>query len=154
MYEGRILADVPGERGDRAIARPADGRPALRRRRRERQFGVSSGGSGARRWPHALTELAARSSPRSSSRIVIGGILVFVSGANPSTAYFQILVGALAAENLPNTLNWAVPLVGMTLVAAIPLRGGMINLGGDGQMVIGGLVAALVPLYCRRPGRC
>ena len=40
----------------------------------------------------------------------------------------------------------------MTLVAAIPLRGGMINLGGDGQMVIGGLVAALVPLYLPAPG--
>jgi simple sugar transport system permease protein len=84
--------------------------------------------------------------------IVIGGVLVFVSGANPATAYFQILVGALAPDNLPNTLNWAVPLVGMTLVAAIPLRGGMINLGGDGQMVIGGLIAALVPLYISAPG--
>jgi simple sugar transport system permease protein len=84
--------------------------------------------------------------------VVIGGILVFVSGANPAEAYWQILIGALAWENLPNTLNWAVPLVGMTLVAALPLRGGMINLGGDGQMVIGGLVAALIPLYLPAPG--
>ncbi|MEO8667782.1 MAG: ABC transporter permease [Bauldia sp.] len=84
--------------------------------------------------------------------IVIGGILVFVSGANPATAYYEILVGSLSPDSLPNTLNWAVPLVGMTLVAAIPLRGGMINLGGDGQMVIGGLVAALVPLYLPAPG--
>jgi simple sugar transport system permease protein len=84
--------------------------------------------------------------------VVIGGILVFVSGANPAEAYLQILIGALAPDNLPNTLNWAVPLVGMTLVAAIPLRGGMINLGGDGQMVIGGLVAALIPLYVPAPG--
>ena len=61
--------------------------------------------------------------------IIVGGILVLVSGANPAEAYFQILAGALAPDNLPNTLNWAVPLVGMTLVAAIPLRGGMINLG-------------------------
>jgi len=34
----------------------------------------------------------------------------------------------------------------MTLVAAIPRRGGMVNLGGDGQLVIGGLIAALLPL--------
>ena len=40
----------------------------------------------------------------------------------------------------------------MTLVAALPLRGGMVNLGGDGQLVIGGLVAALVPLYLPAPG--
>jgi simple sugar transport system permease protein len=84
--------------------------------------------------------------------VIIGGLLVFVSGADPLTAYLQILVGALAPENLPNTLNWAVPLCGMTLVAALPLRGGVINLGGDGQMVIGGLVAALVPLYLPGPG--
>lgn len=84
--------------------------------------------------------------------VIIGGLLVLVSGADPLTAYLQILVGALAPENLPNTLNWAVPLCGMTLVAALPLRGGVINLGGDGQMVIGGLVAVLVPLYLPAPG--
>jgi simple sugar transport system permease protein len=105
--------------------------------------------SAERRWswakpPAALTAIV--------FAIIIGGILVFVSGANPFEAYFQILVGALAPANLPNTLNWAVPLVGMTLVAAVPLRGGMINLGGDGQMVIGGLVAALIPLYLPAPG--
>jgi simple sugar transport system permease protein len=84
--------------------------------------------------------------------VVVGGILVFVSGANPAEAYFEILFGALAFDNLPDTLNWAVPLVGMTLVAAIPLRGGLINLGGDGQMVLGGLAAAVIPLYVPAPG--
>jgi simple sugar transport system permease protein len=83
---------------------------------------------------------------------IIGGALVFVSGANPANAYAQILIGALAWDNLPDTLNWATPLVGMTLVAAIPLRGGMINLGGDGQMVIGGLVAAIIAVYLPGPG--
>jgi simple sugar transport system permease protein len=81
--------------------------------------------------------------------VLAGGLLVLVSGANPVTAYGQILRGAL---DLRDTLNWAVPLCGMTLCAAIPLRGGMINLGGDGQTVIGGLVAALIPLYLPLPG--
>jgi simple sugar transport system permease protein len=84
--------------------------------------------------------------------VLIGGLLVLVSGANPLIAYYEIIAGALAGENLANTLNWAVPLCGMTLVAALPLRGGIVNLGGDGQMVIGGLVAALVPLYLPAPG--
>lgn len=75
-----------------------------------------------------------------------GGALVLISGHNPLRAYAQIAVGSLALQNLPDTLNWATPLVGMTLVAAIPLRGGMVNLGGDGQLVVGGLIAALVPL--------
>ncbi len=79
-------------------------------------------------------------------------LLVLASGADPLATYRQIIVGALAWENLPDTLNWAVPLLGMTLAAAIPLRGGMVNLGGDGQLVIGGLVAALVPLALPGPG--
>ncbi len=83
---------------------------------------------------------------------LVGGLLVLVSGADPIEAYKQIVVGALAPGNLPNTLNWATPLVGMTLAAAIPLRGGMINLGGDGQMVIGGLVGATIPLVLPLPG--
>lgn len=83
---------------------------------------------------------------------VVGGALVLASGANPLDAYAEIFIGACAWDNLPNTLNWATPLVGMTLVAAIPLRGGMVNLGGDGQMVIGALVAAIVAIYLPGPG--
>ncbi|MCL2893027.1 ABC transporter permease [Brenneria tiliae] len=84
--------------------------------------------------------------------VVSGGLLILLSGGDPIAAYWQIVVGALAPANWPNTLNWAVPLVGMTLAAAIPLRGGMVNLGGDGQLAIGGLVAAIVPLYLPGPG--
>jgi general nucleoside transport system permease protein len=83
---------------------------------------------------------------------IIGALLILVSGHNPAQAYWAILAGALAPGNLPDTLNWATPLVGMTLVAALPLRGGMVNLGGDGQLVVGGLVAALIPLYLPAPG--
>ncbi len=81
-----------------------------------------------------------------------GGALVLVSGANPIDAYARIVTGALAPDNWSNTLNWATPLVGMTLAAAIPLRGGMINLGGDGQMIIGAMVGGLTPLYAPVPG--
>lgn len=84
--------------------------------------------------------------------VAVGALLILASGGNPLSAYWAILRGALAPSNLPDTLNWAVPLVGMTLVAALPLRGGLINLGGDGQLVVGGLVAALTPLYLPAPG--
>ncbi|HLJ70082.1 MAG TPA: ABC transporter permease [Roseiarcus sp.] len=83
---------------------------------------------------------------------LVGGVLVLASGANPLNAYYQILAGSLSLGSLPDTLNWAAPLVGMAVAAAIPLRGGMINLGGDGQMVIGGLTSAAVALYLPAPG--
>jgi ABC-type uncharacterized transport system permease subunit len=67
----------------------------------------------------------------------LGALLVAASGADPLAAYGAIVTGALGWQTLPNTLDWAVPLVGMTLAAAVPLRGGMVNLGGDGQLVQG-----------------
>ncbi|NDV00524.1 ABC transporter permease [Pseudoroseicyclus tamaricis] len=81
------------------------------------------------------------------SGLVIGALMLLVSGDNPLVAYREIVEGAFAPRNWRNTLSWAIPLVGMSLAAAIPLRGGMVNLGGDGQIVIGGFVAAVVPIY-------
>ena len=80
--------------------------------------GAASAEVGRRSWPRLPPVATAI-----AFAVIIGGVLVFVSGASPLEAYGEILVGALVPRNLPNTLNWAVPLVGMTLVAAIPLRG-------------------------------
>jgi simple sugar transport system permease protein len=105
---------------------------------------VSAPGWSVRRLPPAATAIVFAA--------LVGGALVVASGANPLRAYYEILAGSLGWGSLPDTLNWATPLVGMSLAAAIPLRGGMINLGGDGQMVIGGLTAAVVALYLPAPG--
>ena len=83
---------------------------------------------------------------------LVGAALILISGHDPLSAYAEIAKGSLSPAALPDTLNWATPLVGMTLAAAIPLRGGMVNLGGDGQIVIGGLIGALTPLYLPGPG--
>jgi simple sugar transport system permease protein len=39
----------------------------------------------------------------------------------------------------------------MTLAAAIPLRAGIVNLGADGQLALGGCAAAIVALYLPAP---
>jgi general nucleoside transport system permease protein len=83
---------------------------------------------------------------------LVGAALILLSGHDPLRAYAEIARGSLSPQALPDTLNWATPLLGMTLAAAIPLRGGMVNLGGDGQLVIGGLVGALAPLFLPGPG--
>jgi general nucleoside transport system permease protein len=81
---------------------------------------------------------------------LVGGALVLASGGNPLAAFAEIVRGSLSLDSLPDTLNWATPLVGMTLVAAIPLRGGMVNLGGDGQLFLPGPgpLAAATALGC------
>ncbi len=84
--------------------------------------------------------------------IVLGGLVVLSTGANPLSVYREIITGAVAGRGLGETFTRAVPLVGMALAAAIALRAGLVNLGGDGQMLVGGLAAALVALYLPVPG--
>jgi simple sugar transport system permease protein len=84
--------------------------------------------------------------------VLAGALLLLMSGKNPLEIYWVLLSGSMSITSLPDTLNWAVPVVGMTFVASIPMRAGMLNLGGDGQMLIGGMTAAIVPLYLHLPG--
>jgi simple sugar transport system permease protein len=44
-----------------------------------------------------------------------------------------------------------IPIVGMALALSIPFRAGVINLGGEGQMVLGGLAGTLVAIYLPGP---
>ena len=142
MFEGRILADLPQDEADEETVGLLDG--------------GADGGGGMNGRPRRARCRAAcgrrRSRSPSCSPRWPAAALVLVSGHNPLSAYAEIVAGSLSPGSLPDTLNWATPLVGMTLVAAIPLRGGMVNLGGDGQLVIGGLIGALVPLFLPGPG--
>ncbi len=83
---------------------------------------------------------------------VLGAVMMLVTGNDPIEDYTEIFNGAFVGANLLNTIVWSVPLVGMTMAVALPLRGGMVNLGGDGQLVIGGMTAVVVALYLPAPG--
>ncbi|GAA2111278.1 ABC transporter permease [Actinomadura alba] len=84
--------------------------------------------------------------------LAIGAVMLAVTGANPLTAYQAIVTGALGADGIGNSLTQAVPVTGMALALAIPLRAGLVNLGGDGQLVLGGITAAAVGLASPLPG--
>lgn len=86
--------------------------------------------------------------------ILIGAVLMLLTGHNPLEAYWAMLLGAIAGPNLANlasTLARATPSVGMGIAAAIAFRAGLPNLGGEGQMVLGALTSALVGLYVPLP---
>lgn len=86
--------------------------------------------------------------------MLIGAVLMLLAGHNPFEAYWAMLLGAVAGPNLANlasTLARAAPIVGMGIAAAIAFRAGFANLGGEGQMVLGALTAALVGLYVPLP---
>jgi simple sugar transport system permease protein len=77
---------------------------------------------------------------------------MIVTGHNPLEAYWAMLVGAVGGQNLSSTISRAAPIVGMGLAAALAFRAGFFNLGGEGQLVLGGLTAALAAIYLPLPG--
>jgi ABC-type uncharacterized transport system permease subunit len=79
------------------------------------------------------------------------GLIALWVGLSPALMFTQLIKGAVEGPQLFETVARAVPLVGMTLAAAIPLRAGIVNLGADGQLALGGCAAALVALYCPAP---
>src|SRR5271168_121967 len=79
------------------------------------------------------------------------GLIALWVGLSPSLMFRQLITGAVEGHQLFETVARAVPLIGMTLAAAIPLRAGIVNLGADGQLALGGCAAAIVALYLPAP---
>ncbi len=79
------------------------------------------------------------------------GVIAATVGLNPMLMLTELLKGAVEGPQIFETLARAVPLVGMALSAALPLRAGIVNLGADGQLVLGGCAAAIVALYLPAP---
>ncbi len=78
--------------------------------------------------------------------VACAGIAVCV-GIDPRVMLVEWIKGAVEGPQIFETVARSVPLVGMALAAAVPLRAGIVNLGADGQLVLGGLAAAVVALY-------
>src|SRR5262245_35702408 len=83
--------------------------------------------------------------------LVLGAVLLAATGANPLEAYQAIVTGAFGPDGIQDTLAYAVPVVGMAVALAIPLRAGMVNLGGEGQLVLGAISAVAVGLHVPGP---
>ena len=82
-------------------------------------------------------------------------VLVFVANANFGEAVSGFVNGAFGGRNfayLFTTLGRATLIVGMALSAMISFRAGLFNIGGEGQLVAGGIAAALVGVYLPGPG--
>ncbi len=83
--------------------------------------------------------------------LLIGAAIIAATGTNPLIAYSEMVRGALTGSGLRNTVSRMIPIVGMALAISIPFRAGVINLGGEGQMVIGGLAGTLAAIYLPLP---
>lgn len=79
--------------------------------------------------------------------LLVGAFMLLALGANPFTGYAALLEGAFGSSNaIADTVVKATPLLLVGLGICIAFRGGVINIGGEGQMILGGLAATTIGL--------
>ncbi len=83
---------------------------------------------------------------------MICALIILMTGENPLTAYGEMWSGAITGSGPRTVIDRAIPIVGMALALSIPFRTGIINLGGEGQFVVGGLAAAVTGINMPGPG--
>lgn len=76
---------------------------------------------------------------------LIGAVILLLQGVNPLEAYQAMIVGAFGSKNgLSDTLVKAIPLMLVGLGIAIAFRGGVINIGAEGQLIVGALFTTFI----------
>jgi len=79
--------------------------------------------------------------------LIVGAVMLVALGANPLQAYAALLDGAVGSVNsLADTIVKATPLLFVGVGICISFRGGVINIGGEGQLVVGALAATVASL--------
>src|SRR5437879_984083 len=74
-------------------------------------------------------------------------LLLAAYGKNPLATYWDVLHGPFGSlRGFTEVLVIMIPLMFCALAVAIPARIGMVNVGGEGQLYIGAIFAAYVPL--------
>jgi general nucleoside transport system permease protein len=77
----------------------------------------------------------------------VASLLLLSLNANPATAVVALWQGAFGSENATaETLVKATPILFVAIGITIAFRGGIINIGGEGQMIIGALAGTAVAL--------
>jgi len=77
----------------------------------------------------------------------VGAVMLLALGVNPLVAYAALWEGAFGSANaVAETLVKATPLLLVALGICISFRGDVINIGGEGQMIIGAILATWMGL--------
>jgi ABC-type uncharacterized transport system permease subunit len=87
--------------------------------------------------------------------LAVGAIILLLQDVSPATAYSEMITGAFTNKNgLADTFVKAIPLLLVALGVAIAFRGGVINIGAEGQLIVGALLTTYVGLQLgdRLPG--
>lgn len=77
--------------------------------------------------------------------IIIGGIIIAMAGGNPVAAYVGLFEGSLGSlKALSETAVWATPYIFAGLAVAFAFKGGLFNIGAEGQLALGAVLSAWV----------
>lgn len=88
-----------------------------------------------------------------AAAVLLFGVFVWFSGASPLEAWVILFKGAFGDWfSWQNTLQRAAPLMLTALCVALPARAGLVIIGGEGALVLGGLAAAALPYAVPLPG--
>jgi ABC-type uncharacterized transport system permease subunit len=77
---------------------------------------------------------------------VVFGLLVFTKGANPFSVYSSMWTTITSSASFDGIFLKATPLILAALAVAVPAKAGLVNVGGEGQLVVGGVFAMGVSL--------
>ncbi len=81
-----------------------------------------------------------------AAALLVFGVFVWFAGVNPLEVWRLLFKGAFGDWfSWQNTLQRAAPLMLTALCVAIPMRAGLILIGGEGALVLGGLACAALP---------
>jgi simple sugar transport system permease protein len=76
---------------------------------------------------------------------LVGAIMLLVTGYSPLDAYGALVIGAFGDVNgIGQTFTQATPIIFTALAFLFAFKCGLFNIGAEGQLLVGGFVAALV----------
>jgi simple sugar transport system permease protein len=77
--------------------------------------------------------------------VVLGGIIIASVGGNPFLAYYGLIQGSFGSTRaLSETAVWATPYIFAGLAVALAFKGGLFNIGAEGQLALGAVFSALI----------
>lgn len=84
--------------------------------------------------------------------LLVGGIILVLSGINPLEAYKVLILGAFGK---PKFISWtlveAVPIILTGIAVAFAFNTGVFNIGAEGQYIVGSLAAVTVGVVFKLP---
>ncbi len=83
--------------------------------------------------------------------ILVGGLLMLITGYNPVVAYRALFFGGLVRNWHISVLN-AAPLIFTALSVAFAFKAGLFNIGAEGQYYLGAMMAAGLSIHLALPG--